>query len=401
MRISTAQLYNQSVSSINQHQSSSSALMDQISSGKRVNTAGDDPVASIGIDNLSQQNTLIDQFLKNIDYAKNHLGLAETQTDNAETVLSSMREKISAAVNGTLTDDERQGVADELNAGLQELLTIANSRDESGNYVFAGTAYDQQPFAFDNSGNIVYSGNNGVRTAVVASGVAIPTNIAGDAVFMNSPSGLGDFNVNYSTSQTGEFNVTSAQITNSASYVEDDYTLSFTANGSGGVDLQVFDSASNLISTVNNYDASNPISFNGIEIKLSATPADGDSFSITPTENVSIFDTIQQAISLLQDDTAINSPYGRSELAQLLNNFDSGTDQVRIARGIAGNSLNSLDSYTDVHSSAELANTSALSVLQDLDYASAVTEFEKQQVALNASSQLFGRLSSFNLFDFI
>lgn len=88
-------------------------------------------------------------------------------------------------------------------------------------------------------------------------------------------------------------------------------------------------------------------------------------------------------------------------MAQLLNNFDSSVNQMRDARSVAGNALSSLDNITDNHENLKLANTSAQSTLEDLDFADAISEFEKQQVALNASSQLFGRLSSFSLFDYI
>ena len=46
-------------------------------------------------------------------------------------------------------------------------------------------------------------------------------------------------------------------------------------------------------------------------------------------------------------------------------------------------------------------NTSALSLLEDLDYASAITEFEKQQLALNAVSSVFSKVGSVSLFDYI
>ncbi|MGB6136016.1 MAG: flagellar biosynthesis protein FlgL, partial [Shewanella sp.] len=75
MRISTGQMFQQSTNSILEKQSATNSIMGQISSGKRVETAGDDPVAAIAIDNLKQKNTLVEQYEKNIDYATNRLGL--------------------------------------------------------------------------------------------------------------------------------------------------------------------------------------------------------------------------------------------------------------------------------------------------------------------------------------
>ncbi|MBO2653225.1 flagellar hook-associated protein FlgL [Shewanella algae] len=401
MRISTSQMYQQNLNSILQKQTDTNRILEQLSSGKKVNTAGDDPVAAIGIDNLYQQNALVQQYLKNVDYSKNHLSMAESKLGSAETLVTSIREQMLRAVNGTLAPSERQMIADELRGSLDELLSIANTQDESGNYLFSGYSTDNQPFAFDASGNMVYSGDSGVRDALVAQGVAMGTNIPGDSAFMKVPNGLGDYGVNYLASQTGDFRVLSAKIDNPAAHVADTYTFNFTDNGAGGVDLEVLDSGGTAVANVANFDASNPVSFNGIEVKLDGTPAGGDSFTMEPDAEVPIFDTIQQAIDLLEDPNRVNTPEGKAELAQLLNNVDSGLNQFSVARGVAGNNLKSLESYSSNHTEEELVNKSALSLLEDLDYASAITEFQKQQLALNAVSNVFSRVGSVSLFDFI
>ncbi|MCH1920595.1 flagellar hook-associated protein FlgL [Shewanella sp. A3A] len=401
MRISTAQLFNQSIGSINRHQSNSSAVMEQISSGKRVNTAGDDPVASVGIDNLSQQNTLIDQYLKNIDFATNHLAIAESQLGAAENITMPIRDSMLAALNGTYTDYERQSIADEMQHGLDQLVALANYKDEYGSYLFAGTLTNAIPFSFASSGNIVYSGNDETRQALVASGVAIDTNVPGATAFMNTPNAMGDFSVNYSASQTGDYVVNSAEITDNAAYVAGDYTLNFIDDGNGGLDYEVLDAGGTQVATGTGFDPENPISFNGITISIDGEPNAGDSLTITPQNTTNIFDTIQQAINLLSNGGELDTPAGEAQLAQLLNNFDSSVEKMRDARSVAGNALSNLDNITSTHQNLKLANSSAQSTLEDLDFADAISEFQKQQVALNASSQLFGRLSSFSLFDYI
>ena len=401
MRISTAQMFNQNISSVLQKQTATSQILDKLSSGKRVNTAGDDPVAAIGIDNLNQQNALVDQFMKNIDYATNRLSLAESKLGSTESLMTSIREQMLRGVNGGLSATERQMVADEMKASLEELLSIANTKDESGNYIFGGFNTNQQPFEFDNAGNMVYSGDSGVRNSVIASGVAVGTNIPGDSAFMNAPGGLGDYGVNYLASQQGDFSVKSANIVNAGAHVPDTYSFNFLDNGAGGVNLEVRDSANALVTSVANFDATSPVSFNGLEVKLDGTPSAGDSFTMAPQASVSIFDTVNQAISLLEDPDRINTPEGKSQLAQLLNNTDSGINQISIGRSVAGNSLKSIESYSSRHEEEKVVNTSTLSMLEDLDYASAITEFEKQQLALNAVSNVFSRVGSVSLFDFI
>ncbi|QLE86164.1 flagellar hook-associated protein FlgL [Shewanella sp. Scap07] len=396
MRISTAQMFTQNINGILDRQTSTSKIIEQISSGKRVNTAGDDPVAAIGIDNLNQQNALVDQYMKNIDYATGRLSLTESKLGSAETLATSVREQVLRAVNGGLSDSERQMVADELKGTLEELLAIANTKDESGNYMFAGYETGKQPFEFDAAGQMVYAGDSGVRDAIIASGVVVGNNVPGDQAFMNAPGGLGDFRVNYLASQVGDFNVESAEIVDPLTYVEDDYTFNMV-----GTSLEVRDSSNALVTTVPAFDPTNPVSFNGIEVKLDGTPAAGDSFSISPQDSVSIFDSINEAITLLEDPNKINTAQGKAELAQILNDVDSGINQISIARGVSGNSLKSLESHSSTHVEEKLVNSSALSMLEDLDYASAITELEKQQLALNAVSSVFTKVGSTTLFDYI
>ncbi|GGP38663.1 flagellar hook-associated protein FlgL [Shewanella algicola] len=400
MRISTGQMFQQSTNSILEKQSATNSIMGQISSGKRVETAGDDPVAAIAIDNLKQKNTLVEQYEKNIDYATNHLAISESKIGSTETLIASMREQLLRGANGSLSSNERQMIADEMKQSLEELLSIANSQDESGNYMFAGTKTNDQPFAFDASGEIVYSGDSGIRKSVVASGIALTTNIPGDTAFMNAANPLGDYGVNYLSSQQGEFNLSSAKITDETSHIADTYVFNFVDNGAG-VDLQVVDSAGTVTTTVTNFDATNSVSFNGIEVTLSGNPVAGDSFTIEPKETVSIFDAFNQAIAFLESPDATSTAQSQSQLAQLLNDIDSGQNQVSTARSIAGNNLKGLESISSNHSEEKIINSSALSKLEDLDFAEAITEFEKQQLALNAVSSVFSSVGSLSLFDYI
>ncbi|WP_434928725.1 flagellar hook-associated protein FlgL [Shewanella sp. HL-SH2] len=400
MRISTGQMFNQNTSSILQKQTATNKIMEQLSSGKKVNTAGEDPVAAIVIDNLKQKNALVDQYAKNIDYATNHLSISESKIGSAETLISSMREQVLRGANGSLSSVERQMVADEMRSSLDELLSIANSKDESGNYLFSGNKTNSKPFAFDANGEIVYSGDSGVRKSVVASGIVMATNIPGDTAFMNAVNPLGDYGANYLSSQQGDFTVSSAKITNQASHIADTYTFNFTPNGSG-VDLQVLDSGGGTVATVTNFNSTTPVSFNGIDVKLDGSPVAGDSFTIEPVETVSVFDTFNKALALLESPNSTNSAQGLSQLAQLLNGIDSGQNQVSTARGIAGNNLKGLESISTNHSDEKIINSSALSILEDLDYAEAITEFEKQQLALNAVSSVFSKVGSLSLFDYI
>ncbi|MCK7634417.1 MULTISPECIES: flagellar hook-associated protein FlgL [unclassified Shewanella] len=402
MRLSSAQIFNQSITSVLQKQTATSKILEQLSSGKKVNTAGDDPVAALGIDNLNQRNALVDQFMKNIDYATNHLQHTESQLGQADKLVSSMKDMILRGSNGSMTSTERQTIADELQKSLDQLLAIANTKDESGNYLFAGNHTDKLPFQFDTNGQIVYQGDSGVRTSIIASGVQLNTNVPGDTAFTKSPNAMGDYSVKYLPSQQGDFSVSSAKIANATPSLSG-YTVSFLDDGVGGVNVEVTDNAlpPNIITPAAPFDPTVPVTFDGVELKITGEPKIGDSFILNEESEISIFDTFSQAIKLLGNADQIQTPAGQSELAQLLNNIESGVKQISQQQGLAGNSLKTLEKYTDKHTDEKLINASALSKLEDLDYATAITEFEKQQLALNAVASVFSKVGSVSLFDYI
>ncbi|MGB0893984.1 MAG: flagellar hook-associated protein FlgL [Parashewanella sp.] len=401
MRISTQQFQKLSINSVLDRQAATSKLLDQISSGKRVQTAADDPVASVAIDNLKQQNALSSQYLKNIDYAKNHLAQTESHLGSAESIARTLKDQMLTMQNGTHTDAERQSIAKKMRGDLEALLSIANKRDESGNYLFAGFKTGEKPFEFDNSSpaKIAYKGDDGVRNSVVAEDVVISSNVSGSRAFMEGKNALGDYAAKYSANQSGKFQITEAKIVNSSTHSPANYSFHFTDNGSGGVNVEVKNGTTTVVAP-QTFNADKPISFNGIEIKFDGKPKAGDSVSIEPKSNSNIFDTVSKAIHLLEKGN-VQSEAGKAELAQLLNNVNQDIEQIGLARSEAGINLKNTDSYIKQHTDAKLSNTSALSKLEDLDTASAISELNKQQLALQAASRLFNKVGNTSLFDFL
>ncbi|WP_133407566.1 flagellar hook-associated protein FlgL [Parashewanella tropica] len=401
MRISTAQFHQQNLGNILQRQSNTSKIMEQIATGKRVNTAGDDPVASVAIDNLKQQNKLTDQYLKNIDYAKNHLAQTESHLGNAENIGRSLKDQMLSVLNGTHTDAERQTIAKKMRSDLEALQQVANSRDESGNYFFSGFKTDQQPFEFSGSSprSISYKGDDGVRNSVVAEGVVLGSNVSGSRAFMDGKNALGDYSAKYSANQSGKFQISEAKIANSSAHVAANYSINFVDNGSGGINVEV-KNGSNTVLAATPFDPKNPISFNGVEVKIDGTPKAGDSVGISPQANTNIFDTVEKTIALLEKGN-VQSEAGKAELAQQLNNLNQGINQIGLARSEAGVSLQNSESYITRHQDTKLANKEALSKLEDLDTAKAITDLNREQLALKAASSVYTKVSNTSLFDFI
>ena len=138
MRISTSNFYNNSTTQLNDLQSSITDLSTQISTGKKGVTPQDDPEAAVQILNLSQVTSADSQFTKNRVALKNTLGEASSALNGMVDTLQSVNEQIISASNGTMSTQDRATVATSLQGQLDQLLSLSNSNDGAGHYLFSG-----------------------------------------------------------------------------------------------------------------------------------------------------------------------------------------------------------------------------------------------------------------------
>ena len=87
MRVSTLSIYNLANSSMSEANQALVRTQEQISTGKRILSAADDPVAATRIQQLNRNIASVDQFSRNIDIAENNLALEETSLNGATNLL--------------------------------------------------------------------------------------------------------------------------------------------------------------------------------------------------------------------------------------------------------------------------------------------------------------------------
>ena len=168
---------------------SQNSALQQIASGRRVNQLSDNPAAA-SEDVLSHvQSSQDDQFQQNAT-ALTSQGQAIDSTLNS--VVQAVTQAISLGVegaNGTLSNGDRQDIAQELTGIRDQVLGLANQTYQ-GNYVFSGTATSTQPFVLDNTqpNGVRYNGNATVNSIEIAPGRTISVNLPGNQIF-TSPSG--------------------------------------------------------------------------------------------------------------------------------------------------------------------------------------------------------------------
>lgn len=183
MRISSIQAFNNGVNGLGRNYSNVIRTQEQISSGNRILTPADDPVASVRLLQLEQQQAVLGQYKENLTAAKNSLTQEETTINSVVTVLQRIRELAVQAGGGALSADDRKSIAKELSEREGELLNLMNSRNARGEYLFSGFLGKTEPFLRNPDGTYSYQGDEGQRSLQVASSTNVAINDNGKRLF--------------------------------------------------------------------------------------------------------------------------------------------------------------------------------------------------------------------------
>lgn len=444
MRISTSQIFDAGTLGIQNSQSALYKLQNQLSTGRRVLTPQDDPVASAQALVVTQTMEVNAQQMTNQNQAKSQLGLVDSQLSSLVGVLQEVRERVVQAGNtGTLGQSNRTTIATELESRLSEILGIANSDNGVGEYLFSGYKGNVRPFAVDGSlapvppaatRPVTYFGDNGERLLQVSSSQQMAVSVAGSDVFMDAKKGNGTFVTGTGGNTAGGINQGAASIDSGS--VQDQQKWQVAVNGfgwaapanpalqvrfsvvAGVTSYQLYDisAAPVAISTSMPFTPGQAISIAstnppaatvtdfGSQITIQGQPANNDTFTVAPSTKQSLFQTMQNLIGILR------SPIGAStytatqfsnELGAELTNLDQSFNNIARVQAQVGTRLQELDSLGSASSDLDTQYQATLSKLQDLDYAKAISEFMNQQMNLEAAQKSFAQISGLSLFKYL
>jgi flagellar hook-associated protein 3 FlgL len=182
-----------------------------------------------------------------------------------------------------------------------------------------------------------------------------------------------------------------------------DFTISFAG---GNYTVQTKDTPP-VVAGTGAFTAGSPITFGGLQLSFTGTPADGDSFDASTAKNAGtdIFATIGELV------TALRTPLtggGDAAKARLLNALSTANvkvtnahDNVLTIVSSVGSRMNEIDALDDGGASRVLMDKSYLSSIEDLDPASAISEFYQRQTSLQATQMTFAKLASISLFNYL
>ncbi|MBU2887250.1 flagellar hook-associated protein FlgL [Gilvimarinus agarilyticus] len=194
MRVATSQIYNIANIGMTNAQTALTKTQEQMASGKRVLSPADDPVAATQILQLNEEISRTEQHIKNIDVAENSLNLEETALDSVLSLVQRMQElAVSAGNTAVLTPDDYKALVAETNSRIEELLSLQNTRNAAGQYIFSGYQGDAQPFSLNADGQLSYHGDEGQRQVQASGSVAVDVSDSGKRIFVDIPSSHNTF----------------------------------------------------------------------------------------------------------------------------------------------------------------------------------------------------------------
>ena len=158
--------------------------LEQMTTGRRVNQASDDPAAAASEVNIAYRMDGCDQYLRSISSLQSEMQTADSSLNSAVTALQNAISLGVEGANGTLSQQDRATLAQQADGITQQILGVANL-SYNGHYLFAGTANAQPPYVADPSvpGGIAYQGNDNVNSVEIETGQSMAANQPGSALF--------------------------------------------------------------------------------------------------------------------------------------------------------------------------------------------------------------------------
>ena len=174
--------------SLDQTQVSEQQLTQELSSGVRVTSLSQDPVASgqnVLMLNQIQQD---DSFTQSSNMVTGQLQVADSALGGVVTQLTQAISLATSANNGTMNPNNVKSIANQISGILNEVQSLANTNYQ-GQYIFAGGKTSTTPFSTSNGtvpATTTYSGDEDVNYLQTPNGQKIQLNVPGDQIFSAS-----------------------------------------------------------------------------------------------------------------------------------------------------------------------------------------------------------------------
>ena len=449
-RVGTANMYDNSIRNVSARQTSLVNLQENLTSGKRVVRASDDPVSAAQAERALTRISRIQTEQRALENQRNAIAQAESTMGDAIGLVQEARQLMVSAGNGTLTSNDRATIANQLQSLRDQLTAVANRTDTNGIPLLGALGSAQSPFMgpLNSTPDYLFAGQAG-QTA--SDGVTLPNTLDGDSAFMFDAKRDGSFHAaitpgtstvivpGATTPSVPAMGQPNRALTTSAITVAEG--TNFNKNPATGLAYTysvsfsnvTLDPATNTLSATYNVSSTDPAfvppaaqtlnpikigekgEFNinglppGMSMKVTTlptkavdgtitlSPANGDTINISP--QASVFSVIDKAIAEIK--AAPNSNVAAQAIGQALANVDIGLERMSNIRSYAGELLNRADRITGDQEKRSVQLESDRSRAEDLDMIKGISDFQNQQTGYQAALQTYASVQKLSLFNYI
>ena len=306
MKISTNALFDRATQQMGTVQTTLAKSQAQLAAGKQVITPSDAPTQAASIQRLKSIMARQDSYADTLAAVKTRLEDEESALQGVSNMVVRIKEIAIQAASDTLGPADRKVLAVEMQGLRDQILSMANAQDSSGNYLFAGSRVDQPAFAENGFGDVTYQGDQTRMRVSVGDQRTVQLNRSGSEAF----------------------------------------------------------------------------------VRVVRTDAKG------VASGIGFFQALDQLTAAVRSSNRMDMQRGIGEMDSLQNGTILALAQV-------GTDMNVAEAQKAVLEETNLSLKSTLSSIQDLDYADAIGQMNKQMLALEAAQSSFGKISKLNLFNYI
>jgi flagellar hook-associated protein 3 FlgL len=389
------------------NQADLSDIQQQLASGKKLLRPSDDPVGAAQVVRLTEQIERINQYKKNSNLLVNSLEQEETVLKSVNTAVDRARVLMLQSGSGIVGTEDRTAIANEINQIKDQVFDLMNSRNPSGEYIFAGfqsgsPAFDFNPSASGNKYN--FEGDGGENKIQISDNVSLQKNNSGLDIFEDVLSrikstisgSVGATNVSLNVQGQNAFDKFHYTNYDAVTPANNQFQISILS----ATQAQITNLGSGAILDTVDFTSGSAILFKGLEFNLTGNTGDTVNFQLESPQKKNIAETLNDFVNALNNENIADGDFLEA-LSDVIVGVENSQTSIANAISKVGSRRNIADSVFASNLDFEISNKTARSNIEEVDYAKAVSELSRQETALQAAQATFSRVTGTSLFDFI
>lgn len=358
MRITDKMNQNQIMKNVQKNRSELAQLQNQAATGKKLTTPSEDPTGATKILTNRTELKNMEQFEKNISFARNFMDMTESTLAQLGDALVRTKELALQAASDTVGESQREMIGSEVEQIYNSVLEMANRR-VGERHLFGGYKTHMTPFNREGE----YQGDDGEIKIQNQKGNFVAMNLTGDRVFLGRGIGQGQHvrqpdEVPKDTDQLQQYKIAEADREFQNNQKDEDQI-----------------------------ETRGPASVGRIQTMSKTDPVTGGA-------GVNVFSLLRS----LNVAMATNDKYA---IQDALEPLDQALNQVSLVRAEIGGRMNQMNATVDSIQKAKVDNQVLSSQVEDADLFQTMSDLSKTDATLKGTLETSSRVLSNSLLDFL